>query len=401
MKLPGGRGLRRAQTAIVCVAVAWGFACAVAWALPTQAPKRLSSDVALTDDDGDAPLFPIPALSPGEAVSRCITLQYTAEAAGEVRMLVVGETNPAVSRQIGIQVETGTGGRFGDCSGFVGTAIYQGTLAEITEMGQDWTSALALMRPPSSQTTTLRITAGIGDSAQQGVNARASFAFTARSLNERVSTDPGSIVPVPTKTDKSDSSKGSGTPVIPPMTSTLDGATPTPTPSASNPTDGGASTLGRLDAGGDAPPRTSTGSDGPSTPAPASGLPQGGRNGDESLVTVPGPTGRVGGPSKKRPKPLGEAVAEQLGKVGEVVTRAAETVLVRSPFPLALGLLVFGFLGLQNRIDRRDPKLALAPVFGDPDVAFRDPDPSFHQPRRADDAMASLKVRDESSDSLV
>ncbi len=43
----------------------------------------------------------------------------------------------------------------------------------------------------------------------------------------------------------------------------------------------------------------------------------------------------------------------------------------KSVFPLSLLLLVLGFLAIQNRIDRSDPKLALAPTFADPDLEFR------------------------------
>jgi predicted phage tail protein len=45
----------------------------------------------------------------------------------------------------------------------------------------------------------------------------------------------------------------------------------------------------------------------------------------------------------------------------------------KSVFPLSLLLLVLAFLAIQNRIDRSDPKLALAPAFADPDLEFRPP----------------------------
>ena len=51
-----------------------------------------------------------------------------------------------------------------------------------------------------------------------------------------------------------------------------------------------------------------------------------------------------------------------LGRLGEVAAAAA----VAIGFPVLLALIVFAFLMLQGRIDRRDPKLALAPV--KPDV---------------------------------
>ena len=40
-------------------------------------------------------------------------------------------------------------------------------------------------------------------------------------------------------------------------------------------------------------------------------------------------------------------------------------------FPLLLLLLAFLFLALQDRIDRNDPKLALAPVHGHQELPFR------------------------------
>ena len=53
----------------------------------------------------------------------------------------------------------------------------------------------------------------------------------------------------------------------------------------------------------------------------------------------------------------------------------------KSVFPLSLLLLVLAFLAIQNRIDRSDPKLALAPTFADPDLEFR--------PSPGDDRMST------------
>jgi hypothetical protein len=47
----------------------------------------------------------------------------------------------------------------------------------------------------------------------------------------------------------------------------------------------------------------------------------------------------------------------------------------------ALYLVVVLFLAVQDRIDRNDPKLALAPVFGVPDLPFESP------PRPGDEAL--------------
>jgi hypothetical protein len=50
--------------------------------------------------------------------------------------------------------------------------------------------------------------------------------------------------------------------------------------------------------------------------------------------------------------------------------RIAVQVLAKSGFPLLLLLVIAIFLIVQDRIDRKDPKLALAPVYADPNLAF-------------------------------
>lgn len=61
------------------------------------------------------------------------------------------------------------------------------------------------------------------------------------------------------------------------------------------------------------------------------------------------------------------------GVIGEVLENVSTVVtgLLEEPaFPLILICLVVSFLVLQNRMDRRDPKLALAPVYPDPHLYF-------------------------------
>jgi hypothetical protein len=61
-------------------------------------------------------------------------------------------------------------------------------------------------------------------------------------------------------------------------------------------------------------------------------------------------------------------------KVATAVAEVAGPVAERSAFPLLLLIVMIGFLAIQNAIDRRDPKLALAPVRSE-DLPFTD-DPS-------------------------
>ena len=62
-------------------------------------------------------------------------------------------------------------------------------------------------------------------------------------------------------------------------------------------------------------------------------------------------------------------VAKVLGAAAQVVTKNAD----KSVFPFSLVMIVFLFLGIQGRIDRSDPKLALAPLTADPDLEFSPP----------------------------
>ena len=67
---------------------------------------------------------------------------------------------------------------------------------------------------------------------------------------------------------------------------------------------------------------------------------------------------------------------------GAIALRFAEAVAERSTIPLSLLLVVGFFLLVQDRLDRNDPKLALAPVYPDPELRFG-PRPPRTSPRAA------------------
>ena len=98
----------------------------------------------------------------------------------------------------------------------------------------------------------------------------------------------------------------------------------------------------------------------PAPPPPAAPAP--------SLPTapVPGPTKTVVPPAVIQPPTPTGVVALVLAAAIEGVTRvvrpeAAVSIAGQFTFPIALTLAVVGFLGIQGYIDRRDPKLRLAP----------------------------------------
>jgi hypothetical protein len=84
----------------------------------------------------------------------------------------------------------------------------------------------------------------------------------------------------------------------------------------------------------------------------------------EAPAASPPQTTTPGGSLAKAPG------VEGLRRLLREIVRVAAEVGKRSAFPSALMVLVGAFLALQNRIDRRDPKLALAPVHPTPDLPF-------------------------------
>ena len=69
-------------------------------------------------------------------------------------------------------------------------------------------------------------------------------------------------------------------------------------------------------------------------------------------------------PSDQASRPSARAISRRSGSQGGL-GRAAAEVAGRLAFPLALALAVLCFVALQDRLDKRDPRLALAPL--DPD----------------------------------
>jgi len=113
----------------------------------------------------------------------------------------------------------------------------------------------------------------------------------------------------------------------------------------------------------------------PATPSPSS----------RAAAGAPVPAGDGGGPRwpGAAARSLGHAVdavaqAADAGVQGAAQALAiARTAVVRNPqFPASLGAFAAVFLVVQSRVDRRDPKLALATLHAEPDVPFPDAGPA-------------------------
>jgi hypothetical protein len=75
-------------------------------------------------------------------------------------------------------------------------------------------------------------------------------------------------------------------------------------------------------------------------------------------------------PEQTSSRPLFSPQLPPVGEVPTVIGQVAVKSLEKPQFPLLLLVVVALFLLIQNRIDRKDPKLASAPVESEPLLGF-------------------------------
>ena len=80
-----------------------------------------TGSVALTDDDRGVAAFSATNLVPGGTGTKCIVVTSTASVPGEVRSYIANLTSSGATLgdRITFKLESGTGGTFNDCAGFV------------------------------------------------------------------------------------------------------------------------------------------------------------------------------------------------------------------------------------------------------------------------------------------
>ncbi len=213
----------------------------------------------------------------------------------------------ALDQYLDVDVERGSGGSHGNCSGFAGTPMFSGTLAEFLRTGDSDESAIpAWTASEAEPSRAFRISVALRDVPQaEGQTASVNFEWSA----------PGEEEPVK-PADPSDPE----TPATPPV------AEADPKPKVESPAE-------------------------PEAPRRDSPTPSGGGGAHDSIG------GGGGAPPAADEKSF-------LDSVKDVAVGAGK----RIAFPSFLALLGFLFILLQNRLDRRDPKLAMAPLNKDDDL---------------------------------
>ncbi len=156
--------------------------------------------VKLTDDDSGSVLFTMTNMKPGDTSTNCIQVTYTGTLAAAVKLYgkVMAPTAPTpdLSPFVQLKVEQGTGGGFGNCTGFTPNAttpvLFNGNLGGTTApfAMTDWNSGLTTAFTPTggtgagySETYTFRFTATLDPAANntaQGGSVTANFIWEAQ-----------------------------------------------------------------------------------------------------------------------------------------------------------------------------------------------------------------------------
>lgn len=293
-------------------------------------PVPAQASASLFDDDTGVAVFGSSTrITETVAQTGCLLVGAAgASSAARVGLSATGVSGP-LAPDLQLTVEMGSGGHAGDCTGFTGSQIWQGTLTELaapTPSTGWWTG----WSPSTTPTRTFRITAVLRPgSTSSGQQATAALVWRLVDEDQPVPPTPTPTVsPTPTDTatpTPTDTATATPTEVTPTPTSATDSVTPTPTPTASptGPPAGGGRAPGG-DAGGDRNPR----------PAPDAD-----RRPDLTLLG---------------------STAAGLKRVADGVATTAVGVVSKPQYPIAALVAATGFLLVQGRIDSRDPKLQLA-----------------------------------------
>ena len=117
--------------------------------------------VALADDDSNTAAFTATNLKPGSTGTKCIAVTSTGTLASAVKLYA---TNPTTTKNlaahIDLKVTQGTGGSFGDCTGYTklpgGADLYTGTLDQLGKTATGYTTGLGDWTPAGGKTSESR-----------------------------------------------------------------------------------------------------------------------------------------------------------------------------------------------------------------------------------------------------
>ena len=138
--------------------------------------------VTLVDDDAAGSIFSVTNMTPGQTVTDCIMVTYqgTITNPSGVRVYSGGYTDSGdLDTYLNLTIEEGTGGSFGDCTGFTleNTIESGGTLSDFDTAHTNYATGAGVWDPASTpETKTYRITVELDPAtptAEQGESVTA------------------------------------------------------------------------------------------------------------------------------------------------------------------------------------------------------------------------------------
>lgn len=143
------------------------------------ASSFVTGTVVLTDDDLGVAMFSATGMTPGNPLVECITVTYSGnQLPAPVRLF--GTTTGTLDTYLDTTIEVGTGGSFGDCTGFTPTStLFTNTLENFSTTHTDWATGLATFSAATNPTSrTFRVTVDVQNNAlAQGLSSTADFIF--------------------------------------------------------------------------------------------------------------------------------------------------------------------------------------------------------------------------------
>jgi hypothetical protein len=164
-----------ASLVLVCIMVLRTSSAAFTDSTQNSGNSWEAGSVSLTDDDAGSAMFTVSNMTPNTSVEKCITVTYngTVTTSG-VKLYGQALSGTGLDTFLQTKIEEGSGGGFGDCTGFTATGtLYNDTLASFGATKTDYSTGVGTWVPTAAgQTKTYRFTITLADdNAAQGKTA--------------------------------------------------------------------------------------------------------------------------------------------------------------------------------------------------------------------------------------
>jgi hypothetical protein len=145
--------------------------------------------VAIVDDDTGSAMFTVSGMAPNDVETECITVTYNGDLTPSAAIQLyrsAANTGTGLDQYLDMVIEVGTGGAYGNCTGFTPTStIFTGnTLQYFSNNHLAYGSAVSTAWTPTGagQSRTFRFSLTLQDNnAAQGLNTTFGFTWEARS----------------------------------------------------------------------------------------------------------------------------------------------------------------------------------------------------------------------------